>query len=836
MNRAIIIAILAAALPLQAAKVPILVDEASDIVTQDANYTGSLQLNGVDVATTATSGENNTASNQGAGTGLFKQKTGVDLEFNSVDGAEGVTLSLAADVITFELDINSLVADGTPDGAADFVVTYDASAGDHKKVLINNLPFGGVNSVTGGEAITNSGTATDPVLDLDIASLALQGSPAAGMFLVVDNGGTSERVDWSSLPAGGGGESNTASNQGAGTGIFKQKTGVDLEFNSLGAAEGVQLSLATDVITFSADVNGLTTDATPDGAADFVMTYDTSAGEHKKVLLNNLPGGGGGGVSTVTAGEGLTNSGTANDPILDFDFQGLPGPLTAIQDPVNSLFALYNNSSSDYRHVPVNDMPATSALAWRFNTSLTPPVTAGDFLMNTNNVATVTQLYVSDQATAASGPDVTALLSSIIGGRILVRESGRPAFYMVLKINGTPTDSGNYFTIDVTVEASSGPIFATGANCTFDIIPDLSESPNASGGAWVPISTQTVSSPVASVDFTSGIDDSYKQYRVVWRNANFSFNDTVMHCRVGSGSFDSASNYFFTYRFSRASDNLNSSDSSNSSNHIPVGTEGTGNINDKSSSGEIILDNPRDSLDKNFRFSTVDSVSGDNSMSQANGGAQWRNTAAIDRIQFYDGTPTGTIDSGTFTLYGLRETAQEVTGQWVNIQTQDVGAPVASVDFTSGITSAYDDYKIIVSGAVNDTDGSEFRVRVGSGVFDTGSNYSTAGTRLVSDDVTSNDYKVASADHISITGGLGCTNAAGTSTASEIKLFNVGGSDRKKIQIDTTNTTDNGISSAANSRLSTQWQQTSVIDRVRVYTEFGNISAGTFTLQGRKLD
>lgn len=41
------------------------------------------------------------------------------------------------------LDINSLTADGSPDAAADYVVTYDASAGYLKKVLLEDLPGGG---------------------------------------------------------------------------------------------------------------------------------------------------------------------------------------------------------------------------------------------------------------------------------------------------------------------------------------------------------------------------------------------------------------------------------------------------------------------------------------------------------------------------------------------------------------------------------------------------------------------------------------------------------------------------------------------------------------------
>jgi parallel beta-helix repeat protein len=40
------------------------------------------------------------------------------------------------------------------------------------------------------------------------------------------------------------------------------------------------------------DIFDLTTEASPDGAADFVKIYDDSASTEKKVLLNNLPGGG----------------------------------------------------------------------------------------------------------------------------------------------------------------------------------------------------------------------------------------------------------------------------------------------------------------------------------------------------------------------------------------------------------------------------------------------------------------------------------------------------------------------------------------------------------------
>jgi hypothetical protein len=66
-------------------------------------------------------------------------------------------------------------------------------------------------------------------------------------------------------------------------------------------AAGSGLALSGTV--FSVDIPSLTADATPDGAADYVMTYDASATANKKVLLNNLPGGGGMTNPMTTAGD-----------------------------------------------------------------------------------------------------------------------------------------------------------------------------------------------------------------------------------------------------------------------------------------------------------------------------------------------------------------------------------------------------------------------------------------------------------------------------------------------------------------------------------------------------
>lgn len=100
------------------------------------------------------------------------------------------------------------------------------------------------------------------------------------------------------LIAGGAGESNTASNLGAGTGTFSSKVGADLKFKSLVAGSNVSLSSTSTEITIAATTTGEINTASNLGAGS--GTFSAKVGSDLQF-------------KSLVAGSNVSLSSTANE-------------------------------------------------------------------------------------------------------------------------------------------------------------------------------------------------------------------------------------------------------------------------------------------------------------------------------------------------------------------------------------------------------------------------------------------------------------------------------------------------------------------------------------------
>jgi hypothetical protein len=207
----------------------------------------NISTNGVDTVTFDYTGaaEANTASNIGGFTEIFKQKTGLDFEFRTLQ-------STSSEIVVTE-NVN------------DVALSFDGSAIDHDALLnfVANEHIDWTNATqnlltTGTLASSNlSGTNTGDQ-NLWHTIVADSGSTIAGdpLDTLAIAGGTNVTTtivgDTLTIDAADAGEVNTASNIGPGLDVFIQKTINDLEFRGFDAGSGLQAIQSADTITYSA--------------------------------------------------------------------------------------------------------------------------------------------------------------------------------------------------------------------------------------------------------------------------------------------------------------------------------------------------------------------------------------------------------------------------------------------------------------------------------------------------------------------------------------------------------------------------------------------------------
>jgi len=181
-----------------------------------------------------------------------------------------------------------------------------------------------------------------------------------------------------------------------------------------------------------------------------------------------------------------------------------------------------------------------------------------------------------------------------------------------------------------------------------------------SGGGLNLISTQTASSS-STIDFTSGLDSTYKEYIFKFINIHPATNAAKFRL---IGSTDGGSSYGVattTSMFEAMQDESGNNavlryedgdDVAQSTSAFPIST-GIGSDNDECLSGFLHLFEPSSSVFVKHFISTIQSVNGSGTpyCVQNRTSGYFNSTSAITAVQF--SFSSGNIDSGVIKLYGV---------------------------------------------------------------------------------------------------------------------------------------------------------------------------------------
>jgi hypothetical protein len=174
------------------------------------------------------------------------------------------------------------------------------------------------------------------------------------------------------------------------------------------------------------------------------------------------------------------------------------------------------------------------------------------------------------------------------------------------------------------------------------------------------IQTQTASSS-ATIDFTTGLDDTYDSYILVISSAKPATNDVEAWLRVGTGAGPTyqTTNYIWGLQAFVIGAATVSAGTGNSGTTTAIGLSETvagqkvGSSSGNNFSGEIKFNNPEVADYCEILYDSVYSRATANQTDRITGGGRYNVTGAITAIRFM--FSSGNITSGRFSLYGRRK-------------------------------------------------------------------------------------------------------------------------------------------------------------------------------------
>ena len=218
------------------------------------------------------------------------------------------------------------------------------------------------------------------------------------------------------------------------------------------------------------------------------------------------------------------------------------------------------------------------------------------------------------------------------------------------QLTGTITPSDN--------TVSLAKLSATGTKDSTTFLRGDNTFAEAGGGAWEKISTTTVTTDVASVEFNT-LSTDYKDFKVVMsavKNATHQKDLLMRVKRSGQASFDSgASDYHYNvYGYRETGGVTNDASTGNSYFKItPTNCASESGVSGATNNFEIDVYNVHGTNNKKFIRSFMAFTEGVYGRSASAFGSGYRNNQeALIGLQFY--FSAGNIDEGFFTLYGRK--------------------------------------------------------------------------------------------------------------------------------------------------------------------------------------
>lgn len=258
---------------------------------------GALVTNGIGITVSSNSGSYTISHNVEAGANITLSTNGVALVITSTGGAgsgddvyvnhanvthPNLTNSPTAiwevsntNVFVYPTNIaNAQIASGA---AIDATKIADGSVTSTEFQYIGGLTSDAQTQINGKQAAFTTGIGVTNI------SNVLHGVLEAGSNITLGTNGNAITIASS---ASGGGETNTASNLGSGYGVWYDKNGVDLRFNSISNGIGVAVSSNANLITIRHNIEaGSNVTLTTNGSA-LVITASASGGSGDDVYVN----------------------------------------------------------------------------------------------------------------------------------------------------------------------------------------------------------------------------------------------------------------------------------------------------------------------------------------------------------------------------------------------------------------------------------------------------------------------------------------------------------------------------------------------------------------------